>query len=29
VFPLADAVKVFERVMTPGKRGKVVLEVQR
>lgn len=29
VFPLANAVKAFERVMTPGKRGKVVLEVQR
>ena len=29
VFPLASAVKAFERVMTPGKRGKVVLEVQR
>jgi NADPH:quinone reductase-like Zn-dependent oxidoreductase len=28
VLPLADAVAAFERVMAPGKRGKVVLEVQ-
>jgi NADPH:quinone reductase-like Zn-dependent oxidoreductase len=28
VFPLADAAKAFDRVMAPGKRGKVVLEVR-
>jgi NADPH:quinone reductase-like Zn-dependent oxidoreductase len=28
VFPLADAEKAFERLMSPGKQGKVVLEVQ-
>jgi hypothetical protein len=29
VFPLADAARAFDRVMAPGKRGKVVLEVRR
>lgn len=29
VFPLVDGEKAFERVMSPGKHGKVVLEVQR
>jgi NADPH:quinone reductase-like Zn-dependent oxidoreductase len=29
VFPLADAGTAFERVMAPGKRGKVVLEISR
>ena len=28
VFPLAEAVNAFERLMAPGKRGKVVLKVQ-
>ncbi|MGH2589237.1 MAG: zinc-binding dehydrogenase [Actinomycetota bacterium] len=27
VFPLAEARSAFERVMMPGKRGKVVLKV--
>ncbi len=29
LFPLANAVEAFERVMTPGKHGKVVLVVRR